>query len=317
MPFHRKNLMQNDTDTSRVGRWVRDLRQSMGLSQAELAARASCGVHAVWELEARGNGTMAILQAVTAALDGRWIGFPRGSSLPERTKAARLRAGLSMDALAALAGVSKGSIIRLEQGTARVATFEAVLPLIAPGCSLRKPQVLRWVGGGDRDSRFTPPSFLAKLTDTLGPIELDPCWDARSHVVAARTFTEADDGLLQDWASEGLVFVNPPFSRAFEFTRKAIAEWRSGRAKKIVLLVKARVDGAVFHDEIIPVADVLLLRSRVGFVPPAGHEMPSGRANFGVMLCLLGIDEEGIQRLRRAISSLHLPPRPVASVVEA
>ena len=102
--------------------------------------------------------------AVTAALDGRWIGFPRGSTLPERIKAARQRAGLGMDRLAALAGVGKGSIIRLEQGTARVATFDLLRAFV--------PQI-RYRGFarcGHRPwaERHAREPFLAALREWLG-----------------------------------------------------------------------------------------------------------------------------------------------------
>jgi transcriptional regulator with XRE-family HTH domain len=102
---------------------VREARTSSGLSQAELATRASVSPHAIWELEARGNGTVGLLTKVCAALDLRFAGLPRGAGFPQQVRALRQRRGWSQDRLAIKAGVSAPAIMRLERGQARVATL--------------------------------------------------------------------------------------------------------------------------------------------------------------------------------------------------
>jgi transcriptional regulator with XRE-family HTH domain len=55
---------------------VREARTSSGLTQADLASRAKVSQHAIWELENRHNGTVAVLAAACAALDLRFTVYP-------------------------------------------------------------------------------------------------------------------------------------------------------------------------------------------------------------------------------------------------
>src|SRR3954467_1709217 len=93
---------------------IREARTSSGLSQSELAHRASVSPHAVWELEARGNGTVALLTKLCPALDLRFAGLPRGASFGDQVRAARLKRGWGQERLADEAQVSPSSIMRLE-----------------------------------------------------------------------------------------------------------------------------------------------------------------------------------------------------------
>src|SRR4051812_39408104 len=138
---------------------VREARTSSGLSQAELASRASVSPHAIWELEARGNGTVALLTKVCAALDLRFTGLPRRPSLPQQVRALRTKRGWSQEKLAAKADVSAPAIMRLERGQARVATLSAALRVLAPEARIRKPELAQWRAGG-RGKRFTPQGFF-------------------------------------------------------------------------------------------------------------------------------------------------------------
>lgn len=215
-------MAQIGTELSTLGGAIRSIRISMAWSQSELAGKAGCSVGTIVDLERRNAGSVDVLCQLVRAMHGRWVGLPKGPAVHERVRVARQDAGLSLGELAHLSCVSKGALIRLERGAARVATLQAVLPFIAPKCSIKGPNIFRAVrSSGDQDVRFTPADVLDRLTKVLGPIGLDPCGDPRSFVRARKMFTEADDGLQRHWACKtGWVFVNPPFSKSAAFVHK-------------------------------------------------------------------------------------------------
>ncbi len=57
-----------------------------------------------------------------------------------------------------------------------------------------------------------------------------------------------DDGLLIEWKEYN--FVNPPFSKLKEFSKKIYEEAKKN--KKIVLLIPARTDTKYFHNYLLP-----------------------------------------------------------------
>lgn len=78
------------------------------------------------------------------------------------------------------------------------------------------------------DLWYTPTYLVEMCRLVLGDIELDPASDevANEVVQAKRIFTEEDNGLLQDWDTEGSIFLNPPGGKlgnkslAIEFWKK-------------------------------------------------------------------------------------------------
>ena len=63
----------------------------------------------------------------------------------------------------------------------------------------------------DKRKYGTPQPFFDRLNAAFGPFTLDPCAEV-STAKCEIFFTEADDGLAQDWAPHN-VFMNPPFGR--------------------------------------------------------------------------------------------------------
>lgn len=70
----------------------------------------------------------------------------------------------------------------------------------------------------ESDERYTPEHVL-EVVRRVAPIALDPCTTPGNPTGAARFFTAASDGLAQPWLGDGLVWVNPPYSRG------ALAAW--------------------------------------------------------------------------------------------
>jgi hypothetical protein len=112
--------------------------------------------------------------------------------------------------------------------------------MIAPDFRRRKPGIRKAVKL--RDTRLTPPDFVQQVVSVLGEIELDPCGHRKSFVPATRQYFEEDDGLSQEWKAK-TVFVNPPYSMAAPFMRKAHAEWLTSATKRIIasLLINGEV----------------------------------------------------------------------------
>ena len=109
----------------------------------------------------------------------------------------------------------------------------------------------------------TPPEVFRPLH-----AEFDFTLDACATVANAklpRFYTEAQNGLEQDWAGER-VFMNPPYGReVYAWTRKAREEAKRGAL--VVGLLPASCDLAWWHEDIVGhVSEVRYIRGRVRFL---------------------------------------------------
>lgn len=83
-----------------------------------------------------------------------------------------------------------------------------------------------------------------------------------SNAKCPRFWSEAENGLEQDWRGER-VFMNPPYGREiYWWTYKA----RTSAADVVVGLLPASTDLAWWHDDVIGHAEVRYLRGRVRFL---------------------------------------------------
>lgn len=139
------------------------------------------------------------------------------------------------------------------------------------------------------DQWATPQSFFDKLNAEFN-FTLDPCATS-DNAKCEKYFTEADNGLLQDWRGE-TVFCNPPYSKkerkCKEGCKKKACETRGYHLKedkpgqedwvkkcyeeslkrntKVVLLIPARTDTQCFHDYIYHKAkEIRFLKGRLKF----------------------------------------------------
>lgn len=266
---------------------MKEARRASGLTQQDVAQLIGLDVQVVKRLE-NGVGSASTLVEVMKALDFRLTGIGRGATLPEQLRANRLGRSLSLRETAARSGMSRATIAALEQGDGTIASLLRLLSALAPKARRRAKERAYWGAGDkvDRDSRFTPPDFMAHVHAAFGEIDLDPCAHRLSPVVAHRRILldEGGDGLVDDWSGR-LAFVNPPFSELIRWLERAHGEWSAGRVAMVVCLVPVRTDSALFHDRISADADIYLLRGRIRFLDPRGRAQPTP---FSLMVLTFG-----------------------------
>lgn len=112
----------------------------------------------------------------------------------------------------------------------------------------------------------TPQAFFDKL-NTEFHFTLDPCC-THENAKCAKHYTQAEDGLKQDWLDE-IVYMNPPYGREIgKWIKKARDESAKFRGAIVVALVPARTDTAWWHDYVIGY-EVRFIRGRLKF---GGHK---------------------------------------------
>lgn len=284
---------------------LRDARRSAGWSQKTLAARIGVDAQTIKRLE-QGIGSVPKLIAAMAALDFRLTGLGPGKTLPEQLHARRRNRSLSLNEMAEKACLSRATVASLERGGGSVASLLRLLAVLAPHARRRAPERSYWgqVEKEDRDSRFTPPAFMTNIYAAFGKIDLDPCANELSAVVARRRIllNDGGDGLSDDWSGK-IAFVNPPYSQLLKWLRRAHDQWRAGNIQTVVCLVPVRTDSAWFHDTLSRDADVYLLKGRIRFLTSLGkgHHTP-----FSLMVLTLGATAEQKQRYAELVPGFWL-----------
>jgi len=209
-------------------------------------------------------------------------------TLAEQLRAQRNRRSMSLREAAVKTALSPTTIAGLERGSGSVASLLRLLAVIAPKARRRAPERSYWGQGDkdDRDSRFTPPDFMASIYAAFGEIDLDPCGHLLSPVSARRRIllSEGGDGLVDDWSGR-VAFVNPPFSQLLRWLRQAHDQWSAGKVETVVCLVPVRTDSTWFHDTLSADADIYLLRGRVRFLDVRGKGQ---HTPFSLMVLTLG-----------------------------
>ncbi len=285
-----------------MGSLLRAERKAKGKTLIEIADALAISPNTVWQLEKQNRGTMAGLQRICDFLGLEWAGLPAGRSLGARILSARLKRSWTQEIVANKAGISRPAVSRVEADRGQISSVCAVLEVVAPDFRPRKPVIRQFVKS--QDVKLTPPDFVEQLVWVLGEIELDPCSHPNSLVPATRHFFERDDGLSLSWKAR-TVFVNPPYSVANKFMRKAHAEWLSESAKCVILLLPARTHTKVFS-EIAGDADIIFLRNRLRFWSEEQTPLPE-RAPFSSVVMIFGGDQGIIEKARTTWGGVFVP----------
>lgn len=281
-----------------------ETRRRNGLTLGELAEQSGLSTSAVWDAE-KGGGRVDTMLRLLDALDVRLAGLPAsgGPTIHGRLRAARERRGWSIPEAARRAGVSPAALRRVEEGTGRVTTLEAALAVLAPHARVRAEERARWQSGR-RDMRLTPPAVIEALRRVVGrAFDVDPAHHSLSAVGAATAYGVDDDGLSRVW--RGAVFLNPPFSGAASFIRRAYEAWHCGEAEVVVLLLAAQLHQAVWHQFVFGSAEVFVLRGRMRFIGPDGEVRD--RAPFPVVVAIYGSDEAMVGRMLDEFDCVRIP----------
>lgn len=302
---------------SQLGQLFRDARKGAGLTQAELALRASIGLSAVQAVE-QGRGRVssltAMLKTLGLELRGRQLSAgPIGPALV----LARKRRKISRRKLSKALGVGRNTLVAVEAGNGLVGTLEAYAGSVAAGLYLSRLGQARpfFVHSGNSSGHHgweTPADLGALLSEAVGGFDLDPCagsTDSRVARVKARVLlTVNDDGLNSKWF--GTVFCNPPYGRSLpRWIGKCATEAEGGVT--VVALIPSRTDTRYWHDQVAGKGDVWMLKGRLKF---GDGSTPSP---FPSAIVLWGADSELIARVSAALpDAWHVPKRQTSIPLE-
>lgn len=159
-----------------------------------------------------------------------------------------------------------------------------------------------WISNVERTDVWLTPSFIIEALGGWESFDLDPCAPlVQPFPTAKKTYTEADNGLIQPW--EGRIWLNPPYSFSLlnAFMKRMVNH--HGTA-----LIFARTDTDVFFKTVWEKASsVLFIRGRINFLNVEGIMSPN---NAGAPSVLVGYGEEDTERLAaRPIDGHFLPLR--------
>ncbi len=151
---------------------------------------------------------------------------------------------------------------------------------IAPPCHSRNEKTT--------DTWITP----KWLIERLGAFDLDPCAAIKQPwPCASQSFTEVDNGLLQQW--RGMVWCNPPYGQQTALWLGRMALHGNG-----IALVFARTETRMFFQHVWPVASgILFLKGRLTFCCEDGIPSKPGH-NSGGPSVLVSYGPSAFDRLR-------------------
>lgn len=141
---------------------------------------------------------------------------------------------------------------------------------------------------GGSEHWYTPQPHIEAARSVLGVIDLDPASSdiANRTVRAERYFTEADDGLAQEWA--GRVWMNPPYGEpAGRFVAKLAEHLGDGSVSAAVVLVSLHAMSAGWFEPLYN-AILCVTTGRLKFTDESGTP---GSPTFGSVFAYFGPDE--------------------------
>ena len=116
-----------------------------------------------------------------------------------------------------------------------------------------------------KSDEWTTPQWLFDELNKVHGFTLDPA-STDENTKCSNHFTLEDDGLTKDWSGE-TVFINPPYSKCFDWVKKAHTEAQKENTK-VVMLLPARTDTKWFHQFCLDkdvVSEVCFVKGRLKF----------------------------------------------------
>jgi DNA N-6-adenine-methyltransferase (Dam) len=124
---------------------------------------------------------------------------------------------------------------------------------------------IRGTGGTGDNEWYTPTEYIDLVRSVLGTIDLDPASSdlAQGTVKAKAYFTEADDGLDQEW--HGRIWLNPPYAQPAigHFADKMLAELDCGHVDVAIMLTHNYTDTVWFQKLAAIASAICFTRGRV------------------------------------------------------
>lgn len=250
---------------SKVMTSIAQARVALNWSEADLAKAAGLTKAAVKAMAA-GQGPVQPLLAAMNLLRLELSALVDGDYLAQRLISTRVSKGLSVDNIAMKTKLPIAAIGDLEDGAGELADLFLVLAIIAPRVGCLKKRGWGKRDNIDSDTRVTSPEILEAIQMSFGDIDVDPCGNEMSPVVAADRIMLSDgrDGLLEQWKGR-LVFVNPPFSKQLDWLERARDQWAKGNAQTVLCLVPVKTCNNFFHSSLYSEADFFMIKGRPRF----------------------------------------------------
>ncbi len=219
----------------------------------------------------KGQGHLAVLTAALTAA---------GYAL--RPDPASLARKAGQRTLAQRAGLSRATVAAITSGRGTISSYMQLAAAMKTTPRFVKQKSYAACMSSRDQTWQTPPSLLAAILQATGreKFDLDPCSPRDDGPVpAALRWTERDDGLSHPWC--GMIFVNPPYSRALpKWVAKCASEADGGAV--VIGLVPSRTDTRWWHDNVVGQADVIMLKGRLKFGDGQGSApFPSALAVWG------------------------------------
>jgi len=157
----------------------------------------------------------------------------------------------------------------------------------------------------ERGDWTTPQSFY-DLVDAEFGFTLDAA-ASPDNAKAPRFYTQADDGLTQDWT--GTVWCNPPYGRGIDaWVRKGYEAGQQGAV--VVMLIPARTDTSYWHDFVMHAAEVRLIRGRLVF--GIGEARANAPFPSALVVFRQGNHEPKLSTMTRGELTRRAPSHPIA-----
>lgn len=236
----------------------------------------------------KGQGRLPILVAALARV---------GYELRPAPTALASKAG--QRTLAQRAGISRATVAALATGRGTISSYTRLAAALKVRPRFVKQKSYAACMSSRDQTWQTPRDLLAAILQAAGreAFDLDPCSPRTDGPVPALVhWTERDDGLARPW--RGLVFVNPPYSRALpKWVAKCSVEGASGAV--VIGLVPSRTDTRWWHNSVAGQASIIMLRGRLRFGDGQGS------APFPSALVVWG-DPDLAERIAAAITGSWL-----------